>query len=112
MATASKESTSAEAEKLTCLPIHVLCARNRGMTCREFVEFLMQYLSGELSPAERSLFDEHLAECADCVVYLRTYQETIRLEKVAFADPGGPVPDDVPDDLVRAILAARSARPN
>ena len=80
------------------------------MTCREFAEFLMQYLSRELSVAERSVFEEHMAECPDCVAYLRTYQETIRLEKAAFADPAGPVPADVPDDLVRAILAARSAR--
>ena len=57
------------------------------MTCREFVKFLMQYTSGDLSPAERAAFDEHMAECPDCVAYLRTYQETIRLEKAAFADP-------------------------
>ena len=82
------------------------------MTCREFVEFLMQYLSGELSPGERSVFDEHMAECPNCVAYLRTYQETTRLEKAAFADSAGPVPDEVPEDLVRAILDARSARSN
>lgn len=82
------------------------------MTCREFAEFLMQYLSGELLPAERSLFDGHLAECPDCVAYLRTYEETIRLEKAAFTDPAGPVPDDVPEDLVHAILATRSLRAN
>jgi anti-sigma factor RsiW len=79
------------------------------MTCREFVEFLMQYVSGELSPAERTVFEEHMAECPECVAYLRTYEQTIRLEKAAFADPARPVPDEVPEDLVRAILAARSA---
>jgi anti-sigma factor RsiW len=82
------------------------------MTCREFAEFLMEYLSGELSPAERSVFDEHLAKCPDCVAYLRTYEETIKFEKAAFAVPAGPVPDQVPEDLVRAILDARSARAN
>jgi anti-sigma factor RsiW len=82
------------------------------MTCREFAEFLMQYLSDELSPAERVVFDRHMAECLDCVAYLRTYQETIRLEKAAFADPAGSLPDEVPEDLVRAILAARCARAN
>jgi len=80
------------------------------MTCRDFVDFLMQYLSGELSPAEQSVFDQHMAECPACVAYLRTYRETIRLEKAAFADPAGSVPTDVPNDLVQAILAARSAR--
>ena len=80
------------------------------MTCREFVDFLMQYLSGELSLAERSVFEQHMAECPDCMAYLRTYEATIKLEKAAFDNPTGPVPDEVPEDLVGAILAARSAR--
>jgi anti-sigma factor RsiW len=81
------------------------------MTCREFADFLTQYLSGELSPAERSLFDEHLAQCPDCVAYLRTYQQTIHLAKAAFRPPGLLVSGDVPEDLVRAVLAARAASP-
>ena len=80
------------------------------MTCRDFVEFLMQYLSGELSLSERSVFEQHVAACPDCVAYLRTYETTIKLEKEAFDNPTGPVPDELPEDLVRAILAARSAR--
>ena len=82
------------------------------MTCREFVKFLVEYTSGDLSSAERVTFDAHMAECPDCLAYLRTYQETILLERAAFADPTGPVPADVPDDLVQAILAARSIRSN
>jgi anti-sigma factor RsiW len=77
------------------------------MTCRDFIEFLLEYSSGELSPEQRREFDAHLAECPWCVAYLRTYERTIRLGKAAFAEPEASVPADVPEELVRAILAAR-----
>ena len=77
------------------------------MTCREFTEFLNAYLDGELSPAEVAEFERHLAVCANCVDYLETYKQTIGLAAAAFADGGDePVPDDVPPELVQAILAA------
>lgn len=78
------------------------------MTCREFVEFLMAYLDDELPPSQRREFDRHLARCADCVNYLTSYEETIRLGKLCCGDPEGAPPEDAPDELVRAILAARS----
>jgi anti-sigma factor RsiW len=77
------------------------------MTCRELIEFLLEYLEGGLTPAERAVFDEHLAECPSCVDYLGMYEDTIRLSKGAFAAP----PEKPPEDLVRAILAARGGGP-
>lgn len=77
------------------------------MTCRELTEFLMAYLSDELPDAQRRVFDEHLAECPGCVTYLHTYEETIKLGRAAFRDPDAPPPADVPEQLIRAILAAR-----
>jgi anti-sigma factor RsiW len=76
------------------------------MTCRDFVALLMRYLSAELSPAQWARFEEHLAECPDCVAYLDSYQQTIRLGREAYADPQGDGADDIPEELVRAILAA------
>jgi anti-sigma factor RsiW len=81
------------------------------MTCREFAEFLDDYLSGALPPSRRSLFDEHLHACPDCRNYLDSYRQTVQLEKAAFCEPEGPVPQDVPEALVRAILAARPTSP-
>ncbi len=80
------------------------------MTCREFIDFLMQYLGGELTEAERAQFDAHLAECPSCVSYMRTYEATIKLGKGAFCHPDEPVPSDVPKQLVEAILSARGKR--
>ena len=77
------------------------------MTCREFTDFLMGYLSGELCASERAEFERHLADCPDCAAYLRSYKETIKLGKVVFADPDAAVPKDVPEQLVQAILASR-----
>ena len=49
------------------------------MTCREFTEFIAEFLDGELPSAERQ----------------------------AFADPDGSLPADVPDELADAIRRAR-----
>jgi anti-sigma factor RsiW len=77
------------------------------MTCRELAEFVGAYLSGELEPAARVEFDRHLAECEACVSYLDSYRSTVDAGKAAFADE--PVPA-VPEELVRAILAAKRAQ--
>ncbi len=78
------------------------------MTCREFVAFLMEYLSGTLAESERTTFEEHLAECDACVIYLKSYAETVRLGKAASNDFDESVPAAVPEELVRAILSARA----
>ncbi len=79
------------------------------MNCSEFVEFLMDYLEQSLPKAQRETFEGHLDECPSCVTYLETYRETVRLEKTLCGDdPDAPVPEDVPERLIAAILAARA----
>lgn len=80
------------------------------MTCREFINFLLDYMSGELSEAERTTFDQQLATCEACVAYLKNYKSTVELGRVVSAELDDPVPSEVPDDLVRAILTAKQAR--
>ena len=75
-----------------------------SMTCREFIEFLMEYLLGEV---DREKFDAHLAVCPSCVNYLKTYQEAVKAGKTAFSDPDEQLPDEPPEDLIKAILASR-----
>ena len=76
------------------------------MTCRELVDFLGAYLDRELSDDVRRRFEEHLAACPECAAYLETYRDTVRLAKDAFPDPDDTVSMSVPEDLVKAILAA------
>lgn len=78
----------------------------RDLSCREWIEFLAAYLDAELPAAEHAAFETHLALCPDCVDYLASYRETIRLGRLAFGADSEP-PADVPDELIVAILAAR-----
>ena len=79
------------------------------MNCREFTEFLHEYLFGDLPGGERAEFEKHLAECPWCVAYLDSYQKTIQLEQDAFSTAeDAPPPADAPEELVQAILRARS----
>jgi anti-sigma factor RsiW len=77
------------------------------VTCREFADFMMDYLGGELPSESRESFERHLAVCENCQKYLAGYRETVRLGQHAFEDSEKALPSDVPDDLVKAILSAR-----
>ena len=78
------------------------------MTCREALDFLMAYLDGELTAEQRAAFDHHLSLCDACRDYLASYQATLQLER-GVATGASP---QVPEDLVRAILAARGKPPS
>lgn len=77
------------------------------LTCRDVVGFLMDYVGGALNPDQRHEFEAHLADCDDCVIYMRQYEQTMALGKAAFDDPDEPASKHVPAGLVEAILAAR-----
>jgi anti-sigma factor RsiW len=80
------------------------------MNCREFSEFLHEYLFGNLPADERAEFDKHLAECPWCVAYLDSYRKTLLLEQAAFAAAEqAPPPADAPEELIQAILRARAS---
>lgn len=77
------------------------------MTCRDFITFLREYLEEDLAPAEKARFETHLGVCPSCVAYLESYRQTVAVARDAFCEPDAPVPDEVPEDLVAAILASR-----
>ena len=79
----------------------------RDLTCRELTDFIYAYEEGELPSEQRAVFDAHLVQCPDCVSYLEGYRRSVSLGKQAFEEPEEPVPDEVPADLIRAVLAAR-----
>ena len=79
------------------------------MTCKDFIEFLVDYVGGELPEAQKARFEEHIGICRSCVAYLSNYKDTVELAKISFGEPSDPVPGDVPEELVAAILAARKA---
>jgi anti-sigma factor RsiW len=74
------------------------------ITCQELIDFIGSYRDNELTAYQRAEFERHLAVCPSCIAYLKTYEQTIALTRKAADDP---VPDDVPESLMQAILAAR-----
>ena len=76
------------------------------MTCREVIGGLADLSGGELPAGEARESKRHLARCAPCAAYWRSYRTTVALEREAYRDV---VPPEVPEDFVRAVLAA--ARP-
>ena len=77
------------------------------LTCKEMLDFLGEYYEDGLPAAQRREFDRHLAICPSCVIYVETYKSTILLSRDALCGPGNELPDDVPEPLIAAILAAR-----
>lgn len=78
------------------------------INCREFEDFLVDYFEGTLPRRQRRVFELHLKICRECRDYLAAFRCTIEVSRCAFTDGGAPVPEEVPDDLVRAILDARN----
>lgn len=71
------------------------------MNCSAVItNFLADYLDGNLPPDTLADFEHHLDVCPSCVAYLRSYRATIVL-----AAGSGVANDDVPEELVSAILA-------
>ena len=73
------------------------------VTCRELIELIAEYLEGTLDADTRALFERHLANCPSCREYLSSYRVTMVLANEALEATA----DDVPEELVQAILARR-----
>lgn len=77
------------------------------ITCRELIDFIADYLEGELPEAERHEFERHLKVCPSCVAYLESYRRTVSLGKEALTASDQPASGQVPEGLLKAIRSAR-----
>jgi anti-sigma factor RsiW len=48
-----------------------------GLTCKEVVELVTDYLEGVLPVDMRNRFDRHLTACDPCVIYVDQMRQTI-----------------------------------
>lgn len=80
------------------------------MTCKEFEDFVLRYLDGEISGKQKTMFEWHLRLCRECREYLAAYERTREITVAVLAEPDAPVAPDVPEDLITAILEAREER--
>jgi len=62
------------------------------MNCERLADLLIDYLEGALGPADTQCIEEHLASCACCGKFVRTYQTTM---SVAGELTEEPMPDDL-----------------
>jgi anti-sigma factor RsiW len=78
------------------------------MTCRDLYAFLDEFIEGTLDVLTRQNFDRHLERCISCRRYLASYRASIDLARRS-ERAEGPVRGDAPEELVLAILRARTA---
>jgi len=79
------------------------------LTCKEFDEFMIDYLEGSLPVWQKYMCWLHVKMCRECALFVQQYQKVIKLGKNAFDSPNDdPVPDSVPEDLIKAAIAHRN----
>ncbi len=79
------------------------------ITCRQFEDFIIDYLEGGLTDHQRRLFEIHLKICRECREYLAAYKAGMDAAKQGLSDDAALLPDEVPEDLVAAVIASREA---
>ena len=78
------------------------------LACRELVQLVTDYLEGVLAAAERDRFEQHIASCRGCEVYLRQMRELVRVsgripaESIRRPDP--------PPELLRVFAGWKAER--
>lgn len=50
-----------------------------GLSCRELVELVTEYLEGALDATDRQRFEAHVSACPPCRTHLQQMRQTIRL---------------------------------
>jgi RNA polymerase sigma-70 factor (ECF subfamily) len=51
------------------------------VTCAQVTALLIDYVAGDLDPATTLVLEQHVQNCPDCLAFLRTYRESIRLTR-------------------------------
>ena len=73
------------------------------MKCREFVDFIAEFLDDNLPSEQRELFKQHRDRCPPCLEYLQTYRTSMELGRSALLCENDEIPADVPQRLIDAI---------
>ena len=67
-----------------------------GISCKQMVDYCMDYLSGSLPAEERESFNGHLSYCPECVKFFETYKKTPEVSREALSV-------DMPDRVRGAV---------
>jgi anti-sigma factor RsiW len=69
------------------------------LSCQELVELVTDYLEGALSAEETARFEDHIARCGACSIYVEQLRQTITLA-------GRVTPDALSQEAERELLEA------
>ena len=76
------------------------------LTCKEFNEFMIDYLEGGLPVWQKYMCWLHVKMCRECAYFVQQYHRVIALGQNACDSPD----DSVPEELVKAAMAHRKAK--
>ena len=82
------------------------------ITCKEFDAFIVDYLDNSLPQTQRERFELHMEDCRACAEYLEAYKRSAELSKQLLASPDEGLPEDVPADLIAAVVDAQNLTRN
>jgi anti-sigma factor RsiW len=51
--------------------------KDKMLTCQEMVELVTDYLEGRMDDGTRARFEEHVAECDACTLYIEQMRMTV-----------------------------------
>jgi anti-sigma factor RsiW len=108
---ANPEAERVETHAAACPECGALMARAKELSCREFTEFLNDYVDDALPPQRKLVFERHLEICADCRNYLQSYRETMKESALALGHALDVPPRPVPEGLILAVLRAAREKP-
>jgi anti-sigma factor RsiW len=74
------------------------------VSCKDVGARLAPFLRGELSFSDRLAIHRHLARCEQCARQVERGRDAMDVSKSALASAVDPIADEVPEQLVRAIL--------
>ena len=81
------------------------------LTCKEFDDFMVDYLDGDLTVWQKFMCWLHVKMCRECASFIQQYQKVIKFGQSAFDAPDDdPLPDSVPEELIKAALVYRNAK--
>lgn len=82
-----------------------------GITCREFVDLVTDYIEDRLDAESRARFEQHVAVCPGCARYLDQIRESMQVLGRVSLDTISPAARDQLLDAFRSWSSGRSGEP-
>jgi len=80
-----------------------MSGKHHPMDCKEMVQYLSEYVDGEMDESLRRLIDEHGGDCPPCRAFIRTLSRTVEIVR---EQPREPLPDELRKKLAEALRRA------